>query len=287
MPTQHVLSSIFTDAVNRLNSTFSEVKSSTNTAPLLGYVHLLDQGNAIFITDDRQSYLITLEFTLYYHLKTGDRLQARVAFSTNCNNYVVTEIIEVNHVAYDSAPVIKADRSFTLSGQKLNLGTSVLIPATDNADIAAKVAQIISTLPTDTIPILLSFDGRPTNFNVPTACFTKPNYTAREKLMACLLTFFQAKQQADIGKNMVLIIDSLDKMFTAFNNCMQSAGTIDPKLLSTAAVIDFENILLSSGNLKAGGSLTIIGLHHTGASTQQLHITDRLYQVFDQVVEIK
>lgn len=286
MSTQYVLSSVFADSINRLNSVFSEVNSSTNTAPLAGFVHLLDQGNAIFITDDRQSYLITIEFTLYFHLKTGDRLQARVAFNPDCNHYVVTEIIKVDHVAYDNAPVIKAERSFNLVNQKINFGTSVLIPATDNLDIADKVKQITQTLPADATPILLSFDGRPTNFTVPTAYFTQPSYSAREKLMACLLAFFHAKQQADIGKDVVLIIDSLDKMFTTFNNCMQSAGTIDPNLFSTAAVIDFENILISSGNLKAGGSLTIIGLHHAGTSPQQLQITDRLYQLLDQVVKI-
>lgn len=286
MLTQYVLSSVFAESVNRLNSTFSEVNSSTNTDLLSGFVHLLDQGNAIFITDDRKSYLITIEFTLYFHLKTGDRLQARVAFSSDCNNYVVTEIIKVIHVGYDNAPVIKADHSFSLANQKINFGTSVLIPTTDNLDIADKVKQLTKVLPADTTPILLSFDGRPTNFEISTAYFTQPNYSAREKLMVCLLAFFQAKQQADIGKDTVLIIDSLDKMFVTFNNCMQSAGTIDPNLLSTAAVIDFENILISSGNLKAGGSLTIIGLHHAGTSPQQIQITDRLHQLFDQVVTL-
>ena len=287
MSTQQVLSFIFNDAVYRLNHSFSEVNSSTNTAPLSGFVHLLDQGNAIFITEDRQSYLISIEFTLYFHLKTGDRLQARTTYSSECNHYVVTEITEVKHVAYDNAPVIKSDSSFDLAGHKIDLGTSVLIPVTDNQDIANKVAQITQSLPADTIPILLSFDGRATNFNVPNACFTKPNYSSREKLMACLITFFQAKAQADIGKKVVLIIDSLDKMFTTFNDCMQAAGTIDPNLLASAAVIDFENILISSSNLKAGGSLTIIGLHHAGTSAQQLYITNRLYQLLDQVVEIK
>ena len=286
MLAQYILSSLFADSIKRLNSTFSEVNSAPNTAPVSGYVHLLDHGNAIFITDNRQSYLISLEFTLYFHLKTGDRLQARVAFNPDCNSHVVVQIIEVKHVTHDNAPLIKADQSFQLSGQQINLGTSVLIPATDNLDIADKVEKIVHALPAHAVPILLSFDGRPTNFNVATACFTKPSYTAREKLMACLLTFFQAKQQADVGKDVVLMIDSLDKMFVTFNDCMQSAGTINPNLLAAAAVVDFENILVSSGNLKAGGSLTIIGLHHKGNTPQQLHITDRLYQVLDQVVEI-
>ena len=257
-----------------------------NTAePLTGYVHTLDKGHAIFITDDRKPFLITIEFVLFYRLRTGDRLRARVAYTSEADNCVVTEIIEVQHVAYEDAPVIKADRNFDLFGTTVGLGTSVMLPVGDNADIAAKVPQILASLPADTMPILLSFDGRPTNFDVPTAYFTKPSFSNREKLMTCLLTFFHAKQQADIGKDVVIIIDSLDKMFFAFNGCMQSAGMIDPNVSFTAAVMDYESILCSSGNLKAGGSLTIIGLHHAGTSPQLVQINDRLPQIMDTVIE--
>ena len=285
MAMQQMLSLIFDGEVRKLNHAFNQVRSANASAPLSGYVHLLEQGNAIFITDERQSYLITIEFTLYFHLKTGDRLQARVAYNADCHNHVVCEILNVQHVTYDDAPVIKANQSIDLCGRSINLGTSILVPATDNQDIATKISKIHHALPEDMVSMLLSIDGRPTNFEISNACFTKPNYTNREKLMACLLTFFQAKQQADIGKNVVLIIDSLDKMFFVFNNCMQSVATIDPNLFSAAAVMDYEIILCCSGNLKAGGSLTLIGLHQAGTSPQLLQINDRLHQIMDQVID--
>lgn len=287
MSIQHLLSILFDSEIQKLNSSFSEVNSSPASEPLFGYVHLLDQGNAILITDDRKPYLITVEFAVYFHLKTGDRVQARISFNPTTCTHVVCQIIEVKHVAYDEAPLIKADQSFDLCGTTINLGTSIMIPVTDNNDIATKTACITGVLPNHVVPMLLSFDGRSTNFNVTNACFTKPNYSSREKLMTCLLAFFQAKQQADIGKDVVLIIDSFDKMFFAFNNCMQTAGTIDPNLFSTAAVMDYENILCSSGNLKAGGSLTLIGFHQPGNSPQMLQITDRLHQIMDRIIEIK
>lgn len=284
------MSSIFDDVIQRMNITYGSAVHSRplpeTIEPLNGYVHTLDQGNAIFITDDRKPYLITVECALFYRLQTGDRLQARVAYTSEYGNCVVTEVLNVQHVAYDDAPVMKANRSFPLFNHTVDFGTSVMVPVGDNTDITAKVAQIQSQLPADVVPILLSFDGRPTNFDVPTSCFTKPSFSSREKLMACLLTFFQAKQQADVGKDVVLIIDSLDKMFFAFNNCMQSAGMIDPNLYSSAAVMDYEAILCSSGNLRAGGSLTIIGLHHAGTSPQLAQINDRLPQIMDAVIEI-
>ena len=285
------MTSIFDDIIQRLNTTYTSEVRSCPTAdtlkPVSGYVHLLDGGNALLITDERHPYLITLEFVIYYHLKTGDRIQARVSYDVEYDNFLVKEVIDIQHVAYDEAPAIKADRTIDLFGNKINLGTSVMVPVGDNTDIANKVSQIIGILPADVVPMFLSFDGRPTNFDVPNACYTKPSYSSREKLMACLLTFFQAKQQADVGKDVVLVIDTLDKMFFAFNNCMQSAGMIDPNLFSSAALTDYENILCTTGNLQAGGSFTIIGLHHTGNSSQLLQINDRLQQIMDQVVEIK
>lgn len=286
MPTRHILSIIYCDAIQRLNNIYHRVSSTSATAPLSGYVHLLNQGNAIFITDERQPYLVTIESTLFHKLKTGDRLQARVTYNADSHNDIVSEIIDVQHVTYDDAPVVKSNRSLDLCGNTINLGTSLLVHVEDNTDIVDKVDRIRRALPTDITPILLSFDGRPTNFEIETAYFTKPSYTSREKLMTCLLAFFRAKQQADIGKNIVLIIDSLDKMFLTYNNCMQSAGTFDPNLFSSAAVMDFENILCSSGNLKAGGSLTIIGLHHSGTSPQLLQINDRLHQIMDKVIKL-
>ena len=281
------MSSIFDDIVKRLNLTYSEVHSRPATTPLSGYVHLLNQGNAIFITDEHQPYLITLEFALFHHLKTGDRMQARVTYDSDCGNNVVSELIEVQHVTYDEAPMKKAEQTINWDNHTIKLGTSILIPVTDNTDVAAKVAQIQNALPDEIVPVLLSIDGRPTNFDIPTAYFTKPTYSSREKLMTCLLAFFHAKQQADIGKDVVIIVDSLDKMFFAFNHCMQSAGTIDPNLYSSAAMMDYENILISSGNLQAGGSLTIIGLHRPGTSPILQQVDDRLHQIMDQILELK
>ena len=290
MKTRFHMSSVFDDVVQKLKTSYSEVRSAplTDTSKsLTGYVHTLDKGTAIFITDERKPFLIPIECVLYYKLQTGDHIQAKVNYNSEYGNYVVTEVTEVQHVTYETATVIKSDRKFDILGQSVYLGTSVLLPVADNQDITKKVANILPTLPADITPILLSFDGRPTNFEVPTAYFTKPDYHSREKLMTCLQTFFYAKQQADNGKHILLMIDSLDKMFTAFNDCMQKAGLIDPNLYSSAAMMDFENILCSSSMLEKGGSLTIIGLHHQGTSPQMVQISDRLTQIMDSVLEFK
>ena len=283
------MSSIFDDIVKKREFSYSQVCSApiTDTSKLLtGYVHTLDRGTAIFITEDCKAFLIPIECVLYYQLQTGDYIQAKVDYQSEFSNYAVTEVVKTEHVNYDKAPTIKSNRIMQILGNNVHLGTSVMLPVADNTDTASKVAAILSTLPEDVTPILLSFDGRPTNFTVPCSYFTKPSHCSREKLMTCLLTFFHAKQQADRGKHILLIIDSLDKMFTAFNDCMQKAGLVDPNLYSTAAIMDYENILCSSSLLQAGGSLTIIGLHQKGTSPQMLQISDRLSHIMDAVLKV-
>ncbi|MCQ2381815.1 MAG: hypothetical protein MJ054_00755, partial [Clostridia bacterium] len=162
MACQQILSSIFDSAIKKLNSSNSEVNSNSNSAPLFGYVHVLNHGNAIFITDERQSYLISIEYIMLFRLKTGDRLQARVAYSASNDRYIVNEIIHVQHITYDNAPIIKTNQNFNIAENNVGVGTSVLVPVKDNMDIATKVAKIISDLPQDMVPFLLSFDGRPT-----------------------------------------------------------------------------------------------------------------------------
>lgn len=284
------MSSIFDDIFQKIHLTYGDVvRSRPLSLPselLSGYVHTLEQGNALLITDDHKPYMITLEFALYHRLKTGDRVSAKVCYTTEYSNYVVNELVNVQHVNYDDAPVIKSKRKFDLFDNTVTMGTSILIPVKDNTDIADKVAQITATLPTDIMPILLSFDGRETNFDVSTTYFTKPNFSNREKLMTCLSAFFYAKQQASTGKHVALIIDSLDKMFVTFNNCMQQAGLVDPNLYSNAAATDYENILCSSSVLQSGGSLTIIGLYHNDTSPLSLYVNKRLVQIIDSVITL-
>ena len=282
------MSSIFDDVIKKLEISYSEVRSAplTDTSKtIVGYVHILNKGTAILITEDRKPFLIPIEFVLFHKLQMGDYIHAKVNYSSEYGNYAVTEISEISHVGYETATTIKSDRKLNVLGNSVFLCTSVLLPVNDNQDVITKVAQILPTLPADITPILLSFDGRPTNFEVPTSYFTKTDFHSREKLMTCLQTFFYAKQQADQGKHILLIIDSLDKMFTAYNGCMQKAGLIDPNFYSSNAMMDFENILCSSSLLEKGGSLTIIGLHHQGNSPQMIQVSDRLTQIMDAVLK--
>ena len=280
------MSCVFDDVITGLNDNYAR---SSVTSPsgneVTGYVHTLATGNAIFITEDCVPYYIAVDFIEHYHLQTGDRIRASVGFELRYDNYMVTDITQVTKVAYDDVTTVPSTQTYQLDGYKVNLGTTSLITLDDHSNTVDRLAGLAAQLPKDTVKIVLSFDGRAESLaDYQHLYLTKTTQTSRDKLTVCLLAFFHAKELASRGEQVVVLIDSLDKMFTVFNNCMQKVGLIDPQFISTAAVTDLESLLCDSSCLSSGGSLTILGLHRPGTSAPQQYITDRYRQLFDVLI---
>ena len=267
---------------NYVSSTAPQPYAASKTA---GYVHTLNAGNAILITDDFIPYLITTDLVQKHALKTGDYVDCQATFSAFHERDLIIMVDNVRHVNYDEIPVVKATRHFTIDGRPINFGSTTLVQIDQQTDIYQRAEQIFTNVPANAKKMVLSFDGRRENFNPEYLLHvTKPGYSSRDKLTQCLLCFFQAKEMVATGEDVVLVIDSLDKMFNVFNNCMQKVGVIDPNFISTNAVTDLESILRSSTCLQNQGTFTIVGLHHQRNTAPQQYITERFYQLFDNFI---
>ncbi len=280
------LSCVFDDVISGLNDNYARsIVTNPDAQELTGYVHTLANGNAIFITEDCVPYFITCDFIQHYQLQTGDRIRATVDYATNYNNYLVTDIAQVTKVNYDDVTTVNCTQTYQLDGCKVNCGTTVLLTMDDHSNTLDRLASLSAQLPPNVTQIVLSFDGRAERLtDYRNLYLTKITQTSRDKLTICLLAFFHAKELASRGEQVVILIDSLDKMFTVFNNCMQRMGLIDPQYISVAAATDLESLLCDSSCLSSGGSLTILGLHRPGASAPQQYITDRFRQLFDVLI---
>lgn len=282
------VSCVYDEIVAELNSSYNDLHSTPSTfaaTKISGYVHTLPIGNAILITDDLVPYLITNDMIAAYNLQMGDRIQAKVAFSPRYERPMVIAIDQVHHVDYQEDQFVKTARSFRVGTKVVGLGRTALCQISDNADSGPQIDTIFTAVPLGTQKIVLSFDGRAENYRPEYQLYrTKPAYPNRDKLTVCLQAFFHAKELAAQGRDVVLVIDSLDKMFNVFNNCMQKFGTIDPNFIASAAVTDLESILCSSGCLRDKGTFTIVGLHRPATTPVQQYITERFYQLFDTVI---
>lgn len=280
------MSCVFDDIITGLNDSYARsIVTSPNAHELTGYVHTLANGNAIFITEDCIPYYIAVDFIEHYHLHTGDRIRATVGFEMRYDNYMVKDIAQITKVEYDDVTTLPSTQTYQLDGHKVTVGTTTLVTLDEHSNSIDRMARLVAQLPKDTVKIVLSFDGRAESLTDYRHLYlTKTTQTSRDKLIICLLAFFQAKELASRGEQVVVLIDSLDKMFTVFNNCMQKVGLIDPQFISTAAVTDLESLLCDSSYLSSGGSLTILGLHRPGVSAPQQYITDRYRQLFDALI---
>jgi transcription termination factor Rho len=76
--------------------------------------------------------------------------------------------------------------------------------------------------------------------------------------MACLLAFFHAKQLAEEGKDVVIIIESLVKLFKAYNNVVFPMTRINLHEVNLPSVADLKTLFTSARQLENGGSLSIV-----------------------------
>lgn len=250
-----------------------------------GYVHTLNIGNAILITSNFIPYVIPKRLVTMYDLKTGDFIDCQATFSTFHGRDLVVLINKVRHINYDAIPAVKSTRSFPIADHKVNLGCTTMVNLEQDGDNYQRVTDVLQHAPADAKKMVLSFDGRAENYHQAfDLTITKPVHSSRDKLTLCLTTFFRAKEMVAAGEDVILVIDSLDKMFNVFNNCMQRTGLIDPNFISTAAITDLENILCSSICLENKGTFTIIGLHCPGTTAPQQYITERFHQLFDNII---
>ena len=250
-----------------------------------GYVHMLNLGHALLITDNFIPYVIPKKLVETHDLKTGDFIDCQATFSTFHGRDLVVLINDVRRSNYDAIPAVKATRNFTVADHQVGLGCTTLVNLEHGSDNYQRVTDIFQNAPTKAKKMVLSFDGRAENYHPDfDLTITKPAHSSRDKLTLCLTTFFRAKEMVAAGEDVILVIDSLDKMFNIFNNCMQKGGLIDPNFISAAAVTDLENILRSSTCLANNGTFTIIGLHCPRTTPPQQYITERFHQIFDNII---
>lgn len=282
------LSRIFDDVVESKNYTYDQLNSrptAYGNKIYSGYVHMLSTGYAILITEDLLHFMIGVHDIDDHHLKTGDYINAKVAYDPQYENYMVIEITEVVQIDYDKLPVVRSDRTFNVKDQRVRFGTTAMLDINDNTDSYEQMHIAFANAPADAKKMVLSFDGRRENFaDTQTLYITKSNQICRDKLSTCLLAIFHAKQAASNGQDVIMFIDNFDKMYTVFNNCMQQITLSDPAIVSLPAVSDLEGILCSSSNLHDQGSLTIIGAHHCNENSIHKYMSDRFYQVMDTII---
>ena len=128
--------------------------------------------------------------------------------------------------------------------------------------------------------IALLIDERPeevTDFrrNVPCKVYASSNdHTAEKHVMLAMAAIDRAKRQAELGKDVVVMLDSITRVGRAFNNApqLQSSGRTLSGGLDAAALAIPKQLFGAARKYEEGGSLTIIAtaLVDTGSRADQV-----------------
>lgn len=230
------------------------------TRTISGYVHRLPNGNAVLVGIDLNGYPISAKLLRTYYLQTGDLIEGKAVYNAVRNSFVVEEISsKCENVRYDSIegvrPCLVCDNSFMLGERVLFVTPKPFDRVGDLANTAEKIKDVYKVAllideTDDSAGYLQDF--------MQEIYLTKVNYSVQKQTIACLLALFRAKAIAEQGRNVVLFIDSLNKLFKIYNNSAYPDGRIDPAQINLAPLVDLKSFLMSSRALKNGGSLTVV-----------------------------
>jgi transcription termination factor Rho len=266
--------------------------NSIATRSIIGYVFTIPNRVAILITADPVPYVIPADIVARNFLSTGDKVTANIAFSEMYNRYLVTEIKTVNNSAqlprqysthYHEMATVPPSKEFMVDGKTLHIGHCVLVEVDRNENTDQRKAHIISQCPKDTIRVELLIDGRTEDDHALTPGVhyrhrTQITQNIQRKVMVCLTAFFHTAELAENGADVILLIDSFERMFDVYN------GGVSLERISPLALSEFEFIIRSAKVLASGGSITVIGLHSKNTTAHYTLLHDRICQICDNII---
>ena len=257
-----------------------------------GCLQILPQGFGFLRYDGyRISYTdlyVSEEMIKHYGLRSGDLIKGRFKKVPNQSNEL-SEIVSVNGVFTENLGdrpdftkliACHPDERITLScaqddvsGRVIDMfapigkgqrGLIVAPPKSGKTTMLKNIAKSIETNYPDTKLIVLLIDERPeevTEFEkfikseVVSSTFDEE---PSNHINASEYVLSKAKRQVEMGKDVVILIDSITKLTRAYNNSKSSQGKTLSGGISPTAFIGPKKFFGSARNIENGGSLTII-----------------------------
>jgi transcription termination factor Rho len=144
-------------------------------------------------------------------------------------------------------------------------GLIVSPPKSGKTTLLKHIAQSVQIHHPDAILFILLVDERPeevTDFKrgLKDACVlsSSADQNVSQHMRITQLTMNAAMRSAEVGRDVVVLIDSLTRMSRAFNNQTQSHGrTLSGGLAATALTVP-RRIFGAARNIEEGGSLTVV-----------------------------
>jgi len=255
-----------------------------------GYLHRLVNGNALLVGVDLNGYPVSAKLLRAHCLKTGDYVEGKAVYNASRNAFIVEEILsKCENTRFDCMNGIRPSKSCGVCGVDFLFGERVLFVTPKPFDRVEDVVRIVAKINgAHKVALLIDeTDDAAMYLNdfVQDIYLTKVNYSVQKQTMACLLALFRAKALAEQGKDVVLFVDSLNKLFKIYNNSAYTDGRIDPVQINLAPLVDLKTFMMSSRVLKNGGSLTVIAYINIASNPVEDYIYNEFADLAHKIIK--
>jgi transcription termination factor Rho len=157
-------------------------------------------------------------------------------------------------------------------------GLIVAPPKTGKTVILQKLANAIAKNHPQTVILVLLIDERPEEVTemqrtikgeVIASTFDEP---AERHVQVSEMVLERAKRQVELGKDVVILLDSITRLARAYNTCTPSSGRVLSGGLEATSLQRPKRFLGAARNIEEGGSLTILAtaLIETGSRMDEV-----------------
>ncbi|MBI4062093.1 MAG: transcription termination factor Rho [Elusimicrobia bacterium] len=157
-------------------------------------------------------------------------------------------------------------------------GLIVAPPKTGKTVILAKIANAIAKNHPGTVILVLLIDERPEEVTemqrtikgeVIASTFDEP---AERHVQVSEMVLEKAKRMVELGKDVVILLDSITRLARAYNTCTPSSGRVLSGGLEATSLQRPKRFLGAARNVEEGGSLTILAtaLIETGSRMDEV-----------------
>jgi transcription termination factor Rho len=157
-------------------------------------------------------------------------------------------------------------------------GLIVAPPKTGKTVILQKIANAIAKNHPQTVILVLLIDERPEEVTemqrtikgeVIASTFDEP---AERHVQVSEMVLEKAKRQVELGKDVIILLDSITRLARAYNTCTPSSGRVLSGGLEATSLQRPKRFLGAARNVEEGGSLTILAtaLIETGSRMDEV-----------------
>ena len=182
---------------------------------------------------------------------------------------------------FDNLTPLHPDKRYTLETEKTEITTRLLdliapigkgqrglivaAPKTGKTVILAKIANAVAHNSPNAVVMVLLIDERPEEVTemqrsvkgeVVASTFDEP---ADRHVQVAEMVLEKAKRQVEMGKDVVVLLDSITRLARAYNTVTPSSGRVLSGGLEATSLQRPKRFLGAARNVEEGGSLTIIG----------------------------